>query len=155
MALQFQGMKMGLLKVEIELCYLIIMKQAQRRKWMNAMFWIAQPNIRQAKATVTLSLIFGELGECHVSPIQVWQWIKQESINIPISFRCLNSFTAFNKELRKPDNDNFLSYPSLSMDTTFRSQVKSSLLSYATVQSSIGVFESNPIERLQKLITFV
>jgi len=48
----------------------------------------------------TLSFILGELGECHVASISVWQWIKQEFINIPISFRCWNSFRVFSKEPR-------------------------------------------------------
>lgn len=82
----------------------------------------------------TLSFIFGELGECHVSPFQVWQWMKQESINTPISFRRWNSLTAFSKEPRKPDNNNFPSY-------------RMPQLNPATV-----VFESSSIEGLQKLI---
>lgn len=112
-------------------------------------------HMKRAKTMVTLSFIFGELGECHVSPIQVWQWIKQESINIPISFRCWNSFRVFSKEFRKPDNDNFLSYPSLSMDTKFRYQVNSHIaILYAIVESRLVSFESNKIEMLQKLISF-
>lgn len=112
MALQFQVKKMLLFKVEIELHYfwMTIMKQVQQWKSANAMtsiVYMISSHMKIVKTMITLSFIFGELGECHVSPIKVWQWIKQESINIPISFRCWNSFTVFSKELRKPDIDNF------------------------------------------------
>ena len=58
-------------------------------------------------------------------------------MNIPISFRCWNSLTAFSNELRKPDNDNFVSHSCLSMATTFGSRVRSSSLPYGTFKSNI------------------
>lgn len=51
---------------------------------------------------LTLLFIRGELGECHVSAIHVWQWIKHEFIKVPPSLFFRNSLSAFSIEPRKP-----------------------------------------------------
>lgn len=49
------------------------------------------------KCFYTRLLIRGELGECHVLDIDVWQWIKHEFINIPPSLLCWKSLRWFSK----------------------------------------------------------
>lgn len=61
--------------------------------------------MRNRLLRLTLLLILGDVGECHVSAIHVWQWTKQEFMNTPPSSFCWNSLSASSNDLRKPNHD--------------------------------------------------